>query len=399
MSAALSSTPQPGREPPQGGLAWLASLARALVFPFDKVLAGMARAGICIEGLCLLLGLTRAALDEHVVRLGLATPNDKPFRRPSTRGWSIADQQRLLAWRPAGVHPEVIGQSLEKPRSANAVRAKARRLGLEAPPRASLFRPDPATLTRQPPDFGFTDAAATPEASCGRAAGPATCRVVETAEPVPPTKAPVAAGRRNDRREGQRELPLFGIVGGSDHAQTPASPRQTPAPVPVPRTREEVDWRNLTWIGALPHPLTSDVAVFAVGMLFMSGLHWRAVAKLIGRSPDSLKTLRTRMGIPVDPDRKKICAVFDEEVARATMERSDLVVRQSLKTECQKWGPEFFWIERSDRRTRLSPLRRKRDRMIEGRSPEMEIVTRAQLDAEARARSRPFADSGARISA
>jgi hypothetical protein len=38
----------------------------------------------------------------------------------------VLDTVRLIAWRIAGVHPEVIGLRLG--RSANAVRAKARRL-------------------------------------------------------------------------------------------------------------------------------------------------------------------------------------------------------------------------------------------------------------------------------
>ena len=42
----------------------------------------------------------------------------------------VEDIRLLIAWRPSGVRPEVIGQHLTRPRSANAVRAKARRLGL-----------------------------------------------------------------------------------------------------------------------------------------------------------------------------------------------------------------------------------------------------------------------------
>jgi hypothetical protein len=130
----------------------------------------------------------------------------------------------------------------------------------------------------------------------------------------------------------------------------------------------------------------------------MGGLHWLAVAEKVGKSPGALKTWRTRMRIPVDPDRKKIRCEFDEEVAFATMQRSGYVIRAGLLAEWQQ-SPEYFWVLRTDRATRLSPVRCKRDRMIERRSPMMEIVTREQLDAEARTKTRPFAADAIRIGA
>ncbi len=417
MSTVSSSTEQPGRVPPLGILAWLAGLAKAIVFPFDKILAGMVRAGLCADALCQLLDLSRTLLDEHIVRLGLCTPGDRPFRRPAAAGWSVADTQRLIAWRAAAVHPEVIGNSLDRQRSASAVRTKARRLGLTAPARAELFRPDPAALIRQRPDFGFA-APASPQTNCGRAAGPVTVRLADTTAPASAPGTKIAA--RHPPSEGHRELALFGIVGGTAHnppirLKSPPAPdacrdlppleaaglrpKEIPAAVPVPRTREEIDYDNLTWIGALKQPLTNELAVFAVGMLFMSGLHWRAVAGRVDVTPGALRTLRTRMRIPVDPDRGKICQVFDSGVARATMERGAWLVRRSLRAEKQQGADEYFWVERSDRGTRFSPHRRKRDRMIERRSPEMTIITRAQLDAEARARSCSFAGAAMRMTA
>jgi hypothetical protein len=138
LSTALSSTAQPNKEANHGLLSLLLGLARALVFPFDKVLVGMVGAGLGAEALCRFLGLTRSGLDEHIVRLNLNTPADKALRRPSANGWSIHDTQKLIAWRCVGVHPEVIGARLSTRRSASAVRAKARRLGLGAPPRKAL---------------------------------------------------------------------------------------------------------------------------------------------------------------------------------------------------------------------------------------------------------------------
>jgi len=147
VSAGLSGASQPERAPISGSgllLAWTTAATAAVGFPFDPVLAGMVAAGQGIHAICLYLGLTRPALDEHLVRLGLRTPHERPLRKPGPRGWSLLDTIRLIAWRVAGIHPETIAQRLG--RSANAVRAKARRLGLPRPDRKALQRVDPASL-------------------------------------------------------------------------------------------------------------------------------------------------------------------------------------------------------------------------------------------------------------
>jgi len=91
VSAGLSGASQPERAPISGSgllLAWTAAATAAVGFPFDPVLAGMVAAGQGIHAICLYLGLTRPALDEHLVRLGLRTPHERPLRKPGTRGWS-----------------------------------------------------------------------------------------------------------------------------------------------------------------------------------------------------------------------------------------------------------------------------------------------------------------------
>jgi hypothetical protein len=105
VSAGLSGAPQPGGAPisrPRLLLPWTAT---AFCFPFDAVLAGMVAAGQGIHAICLYLRLTRAALDEHLVRLGLRTPHERPLRKSGPRGWSLLDTIRLIAWRVAGIHP------------------------------------------------------------------------------------------------------------------------------------------------------------------------------------------------------------------------------------------------------------------------------------------------------
>ena len=395
MSGSLSNTPQPIEGAPQGLLGALLGLVRVAAVPFDRILAGMVGAGLCIEALCIFLGLTQAILDRHLVRLGLRTPNDKPFRRPGKRGWSVEDVQRLIAWRSAGVHPEVIGDSLSKPRRASTVRAKCRRVGLQAPPRKMLFRPDAVQLRELRAAVAASPEPLSPSEKCGRAAGPA---VFDFAPPIRPTtgEAPKKprAPRGLTRPQGQRELPLLGVADGANF-ETVASPpiaavtksanAAPPAQFPpAPTTCADVDFSDVTWIGRLTRPLTHEPAVWAVGMLMMGGLHYREAAELVGMSVAAFRTMRTRMRVPVEPIRKKLTNVFDREVADATRERNKYVIRKSIGTNSEKGGRRFFWVQKDDRSTWLPPDLRKRDRQIEGRSPLMSVVTRAVLDAEAR---------------
>ena len=239
MSAGLSGASQPGRVPISGSgllFACTAAAAAAVGFPFDPVLAGMVAAGQGIQSICLYLGLTRPALDEHLVRLGLRTPHERPLRKPGPRGWSVLDTIRLIAWRVAGIHPETIAQRLG--RSANAVRAKARRLGLPRPDRKALRRVDPEWLEDPAPGFGIQAAAReplprpmSPTEVCGMSAGPVSVRVgaggadVDLRAPLSGSELPGVA-RSLDGEEvrgpvGRRELPLFQVVPEAQSVRTP----------------------------------------------------------------------------------------------------------------------------------------------------------------------------------
>ena len=65
----------------------------------DMLLRGMVAAGQSIQAICLYLGLTRIALDGHLVRLALKTPHDRPPRSGGRRPWSLLDTVRLIAYR------------------------------------------------------------------------------------------------------------------------------------------------------------------------------------------------------------------------------------------------------------------------------------------------------------
>lgn len=369
------------------------SLAAVVLFPFDDVLRGMVAAGQGIEALCLFLGLTRRLLDDHLARLGLATPHDRPLRKPGVHGWSVVDTIRLIAWRMAGVHPEIIGERLG--RTAGAVRSKARRLGLRPPPRKLLHKPDPKTLRDPEPGFGWrgpphSPAPFTPEAACGRSAGVISFRGRDVVETLAQGTEKAIAGKIAGffgGSIGQRELPLFGVVGGTD--RHPVKPRleqiekhiaRLARPIPefiIPKTETEVDFNgDLTWIGKIRRPLTNKLVVWVCGMLMMGGLTYREAAKRVGMTQSAFRTFRTRSSIPVDEDRKKFSEILDEQGARETLAQAGYVLRHCITASENSDGKgNWFWVHKQDvGKIRLSPPKRKRIHQIEGRYNKISIL-------------------------
>jgi len=413
-------------QPEEGPIApagLLLTLAAAVVFPFDRVLAGMVAAGNGIEAISLYLGLTRSVLLEHVVRLGLATPHDRPMRKSGARFWSVLDTMRLIAWRVAGIHPETIGARLG--RSANAVRAKARRLGLPVPDRKTLRKLGPGVLEDPLPGFGFADlsqasrpyisTAVSPASLCGRAAGQVSVagslgrtEVTPPCEPEPnrePAKKPQPRPRRARPAEGERELQLFRVVRNPKPVPAPL-PIVQPAPVspprapvvrpvaPVPECEDDVDFSDLTWLAHLKNPVKNRLAVWTFGLLRFGGLHWRSIAERIGRTPRATSSLLHRCDVPRDPDRSKFGSAFDQEVALANLREFGFEVRLDEPRQ------QYFWRCRGDR---AKPTRNRKSRLEMGaeepyRTSTYKFLTRGELDAR-RGRDAPFAESPAMIRA
>ncbi len=402
------------------------SALAASVPPLDVLLRGMVGAGQGTQAICLYLGLSRMAFDEHLVCLGLPTPHDRPPRSGGKRPWSLLDTVRLIAWRTAGVHPESIGLRLD--RSIGSVRSKCRRLGVPAPPRQELVRLDPAELPDVRLDWWLTGLSVrhlTPFEKCGRPAGAAkvgggasaghsasaqpgsprgkeaaaapssTCSAAArrggrpgNAAPLlgdlAPIAAPIAAKAPRSARAaelaplvGQREMPLLQVVGGEERRSGQAADSAAVASIGFPRTESEVDFTaDLTWIGRLQRSVQSErVAVHVIGMLFLGGLHWLEISRLVGIRPSVLKDLRHPLGIP-RCDRSKICRVFDETLARATREDTGYVVKR-----CSKSG-RFFWGRQGDGVCLCPQERRRRGFVDDGggrRSPWVNVLTHADL--------------------
>ena len=414
MSGALAKAEERRLPGPSGVPPVLRSLAAVVLFPFDEVLRGMVAAGQGIEALCLFLGLTRSLLDDHLVRLGLTTPHDRPMRKAGAKGWSIMDTIRLIAWRIAGVHPEIIGERLE--RTAGAVRSKGRRLGLCAPARKLLHKPDPKTL--RDPEPGFfrpnpppSPVPTAPDAACGRVAGGITYRGREAlgafSRPANESTGEKIVAFFNGSI-GQRELPLFGVVGGTDSEPAKQGLKQNQReiarlahPTPefiIPKTEAEVDFNaDLSWIGKTRHPLTNKLIVWIWGMLMMGGLTYQATARRVGMTDNSYRTFRSRCCIPVDEDRRKFGEIFDERCARATLAQSGYVLQHCITaSETRDGKGNWFWVHKRDvNKIRFSPKMRKRDHQIEGRYNKISILKDPVLNRSPRERMAPFAkDTG-----
>jgi hypothetical protein len=349
-------------------LSFAVAATAATGFPFDPVLAGMVAAGQGVQAICLYLGLTRAALDDHLVRLRLRPPHDRPLRNPGPRGWSDLDTQRLIAWRVRGIHPETIGQRLC--RSANAVRAKARRLGIPRPDRKSLQRVDPASLEDPAPLFAGSADAGSAEPSlksqcavCGTAAAPVSVRGGDdtaAAVTVPPSepviKAPVVARPLHDeaalRRVGQPELPIIPHADrlpprdeGPGLGFVTVPPQIWPLVVEIePRIKVEVKLADVVpkladigWVGETRRVLRDAAAVLALSLRYFGGQHWKWIARDAGMHEPQLASDLTRIRLPRDFDRWKFRKTFNLECALYTLLDSGYLLRRNKEKGNYEW--------------------------------------------------------------
>ena len=422
MSVQSESQEEPEISPIVGA-GWLLSFAAAAVsLPIDALLRGMVAAGQGFHAILDYLGLSRMALEAHIVRLGLPMPHERLRRRAGGRNpWADDDVRRLIAWRLAGVHPETIGVRLG--RSVGAIRSKARRLGVPRLDRRALRKFDPTTLT-DPPACVWAEnlqthaAKPTPEGRCGTGAGAPSIAgglnetsfdagnnnavFVDAAAPAQSSfdLGAVAGGtksagprairagvtcqeRANRRKRGQRELGLLQVVGGADVRQPEA---------PFPATHHAVDFTgDLTWMGRMACPQKSDIYVWALGLLFMSGLHWREIAERIGRKPGSVRSMRTRFGIPKVFDRRKLTVELDPLRGKISCSVSKYIIKRCIESGT------YFWCHRDDRTINTCPMvRRKkglRDQRIEGRSPLFHLVSREEIERLPRRLVEPFANN------
>lgn len=374
-------------------------LVAAARCPFDIVLAGMVAAGQGLGALCLLLSLSRDALFESLVRLGLQTPHDRPMRKPGARGWSVPDTLRLMAWRMAGIHPETIGLRLG--RSANGVRAKARRLGLPAPDRKLLRRVDPATLSdpdacsrflQNGIDDGSVARTAPPlpkslrdRPSSARSASPSSSTAVAALPAFPAVgvggsaAAATKAGACGLQSASQRELPVFGLARPTQILPPPSSAQKSGVPA-------QSSPSDIAWVGACRRVETNEAAIMALSMRYFGGQNWKHIAADAGMSPAALRSVLSRIGLPRDPDRKKFGPTHDPECARVTLEQSGFrLERDNSNVDLDPSRRPLFWKHKRDRGVTTNRATRFRRGQLgeydKYKSEPIALVTRAELHA------------------
>ena len=369
MSAGLSEASElgtaifgPGPLPP-----YAVAATTATAYPVDPVLAGMVAAGQGIQAICLYLGLTRAALDDHLARLALRLPHDRALRNPGPRGWSNLDTQRLIVWRVGSIHPETIGRRVC--RSANAVRAKARRLGIPRPDRKSLQRVDPASLEDPAPLFAGSGQTGSPESSlkspcapCGTAAGPVSVRTgadtsaaVTVLPPESETTAPAVARLPCDgaaQRLRELEFPIVAHACPSLPLHERPGPGFVPVPPQIwplvvelePRIKAEVKLADVVpklayigWVGETRHILRDAAAVLVLSPRYFGGQHWKWIAQDARMHKPQLASDLTRIRLPRDFDRWKFRKTFNLECALYSLLESGYLLRRNKERGNYEW--------------------------------------------------------------
>jgi hypothetical protein len=216
-----------------------------------------------------------------------------------------------------------------------------------------------------------------------------------TGAPGLPVALPVKGARsyrKQGKPDGQREFRFFSIVG--DPSDAPLAKPENPV---APSHEEQVNFEQpLIWFATLKgrrKAQANRAAAWVAFMLIAGGLHYKKAAELLGVTPASFRTFKSRIAMPSDTDRRKMGNVFNLEAAKATLNRSGYELRSCLKSG------NWFWEKKTSKGVRLSPQFRTTEKIIGERGNKFTIVTRAVLEAENRVRYVPFAKMAARMSA
>jgi hypothetical protein len=406
------------QEVPKVRAGLLLAVATAIVCPFDYVLAGMIRAGLGVEAICAYLGISRAVLDHNLVRLDLPTPHDRPRRKGGRRAWADDEVRFGIYRRCLAIHPELIG--LPFGRSPTAVRSKMHRLGVPAPDRKKLHKVDAATLDCTLPDFGFpvppdepVPAATTPPDDIrhnGLAIAPAASDAPSPASAATPTRKG-SRERRNVDVPGQRDLTLSSVVPASQPEPTDSSEVITvdadegkTAEKSIPVCKPSVDSEReepqvlgpadlinrFQVVDKVRHPDTNEAYLKWLTLLYLGGMHYKAMSSYLGRSPSAVQAILYRMQIPRDRTGSKFGRTCDLECAVEKLEHWDYVlVRCTDNRALPDHEQPFYWRHKDDKATRKRRCTRLKNNEIDeyfkykdGNS--VEIMTRAQLEAQRR---------------
>jgi hypothetical protein len=423
--AARSAAGTVAQEVPKGGTDLLLAVAAAIVCPFDCVLAGMIGAGLGVEATCAYLGLSRAVLDYNLVRLDLSTPHNRPRRKGGRRAWTDDELRCAIYWRCLGIHPESIGLAFG--RSAPAVRSKMHRLGVPAPARRKLHKVDAATLDRTLPDFGFPvppddqndPAVTTPPVDIHHndfAIVPASIDDSSPASAATATPVSAATATRKGTRThrnvdvpGQCDLTLPSVTPVSKSEPTASSevitaeakadkiPEKSVAVCTASDDREKpqvlgfaefIDQYRVA--GKVRHPATNEPFLRWLTLLYLGGMHTKAIAAYLGLTPSAVYGIMYRMQMPRDMNRSHFGWTCDLECAVAQMEQWTFeFFRCRANAGLSEDKRPLFWRRKGDGGNRKRRCFRLKNNELDDYSKykgglTVEIMTRAELEAQRR---------------
>jgi hypothetical protein len=372
----------------------------------------MVHAGLGVDSICEILGLSHDALLYNVSRLHLPTPHERPRRRRCGRQpWSDDDVRLAIVWRCAGIHPVSIGNALG--RSAGAVRSKLRRLGIAAPRRKLLVRVDPQKLDRSDPDFGFPAPPGELAVKRTENATVGAAQATNTAAPVAPTKPPPAFRFPEDPRPPSAPEPTASRVSDEEEptdaiVETPdpdifsvsvdpavenntnserTSPFCKPADAPTLFVGPAELVERFRVAGKVPNPGANEPYLRWISLLHAGGMHYKAIAKYVGVSAPAMQSIMNRMQLPRDRKRSKFSWSCDLECGVATLDEWGYVFQRStempeLPVEERKlfWRPEKDKFNRKRRCARLN--NKEIDEFWKYKATQYtSIITRGELDA------------------
>jgi hypothetical protein len=131
---------------------------------------------------------------------------------------------------------------------------------------------------------------------------------------------------------------------------------------------------DVAWIGQIKRPLQNRLAVWAMSLLYFGQLHYKEIARRIGRTECATGSLLHRCWLPRDRDRRKFGVVFDEEMGRATLAASGYELARDEQSG------EWYWRHKRNRATvRQNRGRRRAMGLLEPyTSEEITLLTREQ---------------------
>ena len=401
---------------PSSGASCLPPLIKAAICRYDAVLIGMVAAGLGLAAISSFLGLSGAALHYNLVRLGLKEPHSRPVRKGGRKAWSTLDVMRLIAYRVACVHPATIAAKLD--RSVSGVYAKLRRLGVPAPPRATLRRFNIDSMAEPELDFGFPDQSADATAPTSASpSAPATSNS-QSSEPHPPSTAKKQPGEpraaspsgTSPRRKpkAQRELPLLRSLPTTQIL--PSTPVSTPLPTEpqietqgsASRAVESAAWTGIHFGGAPVPYITDDelalrlserfivrdpVAVMNLTIRILGGWNYTAAAERFGTTASKLASLLNFIDMPRDYNRSKYGDTYDLECGVVTFKLSGYVLERCRQYPDRPASQQsLFWSAKGSRGQKLSrKARMKRVEFLDcerHRSQPITLIRRSELDAK-----------------